>query len=174
MAAKIMVKCYYCGQQFDRANEPFEKPKGNRYAHKACYDKHMGTLSQEERDYAELVEYIKELLGASLTPRVWKQLKEYHEVNNYSYSGILKTLKWWYELKGNDIEKANGGIGIVPYVYQDACNYYYALYLASIANEGTDLEHYQPKVREFWIDPPQRVVKPPRLFNLDDLEEEEE
>lgn len=179
MAAKAMVKCYYCGQLFDRNSEPFEKPKGNRYAHKACYDKHMGNMSQEERDYEALVAYIKQLLGDSLNPRVWKQLKEYRDMRNdkgehmYTYSGMLKTLVWWYELQHNDIEKANGGIGIIPYVYQDALKYYYALYLASIANEGKDLEHYQPKVREFWIDPPQRVVKPPRLFNLDDLEEKE-
>lgn len=178
MAAKAMVKCLYCGQLFDRNNEPCEKPKGNRYAHKACYNKHMGTMSQEERDYEALVAYIKQLLGADLNPRVWKQLKEYKDTRNehgepmYTYSGMLKTLIWWYEIKHNDIEKANGGIGIIPFVYNDALKYYYALYLASIANEDKDVEHIQVKVREFFIEPPTRIVKPPRLFNLDDLEED--
>ena len=179
MATKAMVKCFYCQQLFDRNSEPFEKPKGNRYAHKACYDKHMGNMSQEERDYEALVEYIKQLLGKDLNPRVWKQLKEYREMRDnegnpmYTYSGMLKTLIWWYELKHNDIEKANGGIGIIPYVYQDALKYYYALYLAAVANEDKDVEHFQIKVRELTIEPPVRIVKPPRLFNLDDLEVEE-
>ena len=174
MATKAMVKCLYCGELFDRNSEPFEKPRGNRYAHKLCYDKHMNSMSQEERDYEELVEYIKDLLGSDINPRVWKQLKEYRaEPYKYSYSGILKTLKWWYEIRGNDVDKANGAIGIVPYVYKDACSYYYALYLAAVANEDKDIEHYATKVREFIIEPPMRIIKPPKLFNLDDLEEEE-
>ena len=178
MAAKAMVKCLYCGQLFDRNNEPCVKPKGNRYAHQACYNKHMGTMSQEEKDYEALVAYIKQLLGADLNPRVWKQLKEYKDTRNehgepmYTYSGMLKTLIWWYEIKHNDVEKANGGIGIIPFVYNDALKYYYALYLASIANEDKDVEHIQVKVREFFIEPPTRIVKQPRLFNLDDLEED--
>jgi hypothetical protein len=174
MAKQHLVKCLYCGVTFDCAKEPFEKPRGNRYAHKLCYDKHMNSMSQEERDYEALVEYIKELLGSDINPRVWKQLKEYRtDPYNYTYSGILKTLQWWYDIKGNDVERANGAIGIVPYVYKDACNYYYALYLAAVANEDKDLEHYKVKVREFVIEPPTRIIKPPKLFNLDDLEEEE-
>ena len=179
MATKAMVKCLYCGQLFDRNSESCAKPKGNRYAHQKCYETHMASMSQEERDYEALVEYIKQLLGKDLNPRVWKQLKEYREMRDsegnpmYTYSGMLKTLIWWYELKHNDIEKANGGIGIIPYVYQDALKYYYALYLAAVANEDKDVEHFQVKVREFSIEPPVRIVKPPRLFNLDDLEEEE-
>ena len=47
---------------------------------------------------------------------------------------MLKTLIYWYEIKGNSTEKANGGIGIIPYVYKDASEYYYSIYLAQIAN----------------------------------------
>lgn len=171
--AKHLVKCLYCGVTFDADKEPCEKPRGNRYAHKSCYDRHMASMSQEEQDYNELVEYIKRLLGDDINPRVWKQLREYKDNYKYTYSGILKTLKWWYELKGNSVEKANGAIGIVPYIYQQACQYYYALYLAALANEDKDIEHYQVKVKEFEIEPPIRLIKPLRLFNLDDMEEEE-
>ena len=173
MAAKAMVKCLYCGKMLDRNSEPCAKPKGNRYAHQKCYDKHMASMSQEERDYEELIEYIKHLLGEDLNPRVWKQLKEYKDVYKYSYSGILKTLKWWYDLKGNSVEKANGAIGIVPYVYQQACQYYYALYLAAVANEDKDVEHYKVTVREFSIEPPARIIKPPRLFKFEEDEDNE-
>lgn len=167
--AKHLVKCFYCGQTFDANTEPFAKPRVNRYAHAACHDKAESNKTQEERDYEALVEYIKALFG-NPNPRVWKQLKEYKDEYGYSYSGILKTLIWWYDIRHNDIEKANGGIGIVPYVYNDACDYYYALYLAQIANEDKDIEHLQMRVREFTIETPQPQRRPPRLFKFEEEE----
>lgn len=167
--AKHLVKCFYCGQTFDANTEPFAKPRANRYAHAACHDKAESNKTQEERDYEALVEYIKTLFG-NPNPRVWKQLKEYKDEYGYSYSGILKTLIWWYDIRHNDIEKANGGIGIVPYVYNDACDYYYALYLAQIANEDKDIEHLQMRVREFTIETPQPQRRPPRLFKFEEEE----
>lgn len=165
--AKRMVKCLYCGISFDANSEPWVKPRANRYAHTACYEKEQAGKTQEERDYEELVAYIKTLFGKTPNPRVWKQIKEFKESYDYSYSGMCKTLKWWYEVKGNSIEKANGGIGIIPYVYKDACSYYYALYLAAITNEDKNIEQCVAQVREFIIAPPRAEKRPPRLFNLD-------
>lgn len=170
MATKHLVKCFYCGKQFDAANEPYTKPRANRYAHASCDQQANANKTQEEKDYEALVEYIKHLFG-NPNPRVWKQLKEFKDVYNYTYSGMLKTLIWWFEIKHGDIEKANGGIGIIPYVYDQALQYYYALYLAQIANEGKDVEHYEVRVREFFIEEPQRIVKPPRLFKFEEDEE---
>ena len=167
--AKHLVKCFYCGQTFDANVEPFAKPRANRYAHAACHNQANANKTQEERDYEALVEYIKKLLG-NPNPRVWKQLKEYKELG-YTYSGIHKTLIWWYELKHNDIEKANGGIGIVPYVYEQASQYYYALYLAQIANEDKDVKTIQAHVREFTIEAPRAVRKRKRLFKFKEDEE---
>ena len=55
--------------------------------------------------------------------RIRKQIKQYREEYNYTYSGIRKALIYHYEIKGGDKSKANGGIGIVPYVYENAYNY---------------------------------------------------
>lgn len=30
------VKCFFCGERFDRDFEPFRKVSANRYAHKHC------------------------------------------------------------------------------------------------------------------------------------------
>lgn len=170
MAAKHLVKCFYCGKTFDAAQEPYTKPRANRYAHAACDQQANANKTQEEKDYEALVEYIKQLFGTP-NPRVWKQLKEFKDVYNYTYSGMLKTLIWWFEIKHADIEKANGGIGIIPYVYDQALQYYYALYLAQIANEDKDIEHYQVRVREFFIEEPKVTLKPPRLFKFEEDEE---
>ena len=170
MAAKHLVKCFYCGQQFDCNSEPYTKPRANRYAHAAGDQQANANKTQEERDYEALVEYIKQLFG-NPNQRVWKQLKEFKDVYNYTYSGMLKTLIWWFEIKHADIEKANGGIGIIPYVYDQALQYYYALYLAQIANEDKDIEHYRVRVREFVIEEPKRIPRPPRLFKFEEDEE---
>ena len=58
MAVRI-VKCKYCGIQFDRNAEPAVEVSARRYAHKACADKYQEKASQDELDYAELEKYIK-------------------------------------------------------------------------------------------------------------------
>jgi predicted transcriptional regulator len=41
-----------------------------------------------------------------------------------SYKGQLLTLKYFYEVKKNSIEKSNGSIGIIKYVWDEAERYY--------------------------------------------------
>lgn len=40
------------------------------------------------------------------------------------YKGQLLTLKYFFEVKKSPIEKANGSIGIIPYVYEESRAYY--------------------------------------------------
>ena len=82
---------------------------------------------------------------------------------------MLKTLIWWYEIKGNSKEKANGGIGIIPFVYKDALTYYYSLYLAQLANENVE-SIPKPKVKEIEIYSPEVYRRPPKMFNVEDEE----
>ena len=168
--AKHLVKCFYCGKTFDASIEPFTKPRANRYAHAACDQQANANKTQEEKDYEQLVEYIKQLFG-NPNPRVWKQLKEFKDMYGYTYSGMYKTLVWWFELKHGDIEKANGGIGIIPYVYDQASQYYYALYLAQIANEDANVAQMTEKVREFNIETPRAQRRSRRLFKFREEEE---
>lgn len=41
-----------------------------------------------------------------------------------SYQGQLLTLKYFYEVKKGKIERANGSIGIIPFIWADAAIYY--------------------------------------------------
>lgn len=109
-----------------------------------------------------------------ISPKVRKQIKSYIEQYNYTYSGMKKALVYFYEVKGNDISKANGGIGIIPYCYKDAYNYYYSLWLAKQKNEDKEIKLFVPIVREIVIEPPQ--LKPKRrkafCFFEEDLNEQ--
>ena len=129
MAKKIIVKCLYCGEPFDRNNPdiPFVQ-RGRRYAHQSCADEYNNSLTQEQKDLKDLIDYIKELLKEDYNfMKVKKQIEDYHKKYDYSYSGMLRSLKWFYEVKNNSIDKANGGIGIIPFIYNDAYKYYYLL-----------------------------------------------
>jgi hypothetical protein len=165
-----MVKCTVCGESFDRDKIQAVKSGARRYAHYTCLPE--GELvplpnAVVDQDLVDLENYIKNLLGDDYNPaRVKKQIKDYKNEYNYSYSGMLKALIWFYEVKGNSIEKANGGIGILPFVYQDAYNYYYSLYLAQLVNEEKDVNQYKTKVREIVIKSPSVAEKPIRLFDL--------
>ena len=97
------------------------------------------------------------------------EIKEFTTEHNYTYSGILKSLVYFYEVKGNSKDKANGGIGIVPFIYQDAYNYYYDLFVAQSRNQGKDVSEITSKVREISIRPPQRPIAK-RFFNFLDEE----
>jgi hypothetical protein len=165
------VTCVYCGERFNRDKEPTTQISARRYAHKHCAEEHEENKSQEEKDLEALEKYIMHLFNEPyVNARVRKQLKEYKEQYQFTYSGMLKTLIYWYEIKGNSTEKANGGIGIIPYIYNDACKYYYTLYLAKLANESKDIQAYRPKEKVIEIFPP--TVQPKRIRLLFDDDKE--
>ena len=104
-----------------------------------------------------------------IDPRIRKQIKQYIEDYHYTYSGIHKSLTYFYEIKGNSIDKANGGIGIVPYIYQKAYQYYFSLWEAQQKNKDVIIEEYVPIVKEIIIPPPQRKQKKRKLFIPENL-----
>lgn len=163
------VICLYCNERFDADKEPFVKPHQRRYAHKSCAEKRENERSQEEKDLEALEKYIMQLLDEPyINAKVRKQLKDFQKQYNYTYSGMLKSLVWFYEIQGHSTENANGGIGIIPFIYNQACDYYYSLYLAKLANEDKDVENYKPTVKEITISSPRVWRKPPRLFLLEE------
>lgn len=95
-------------------------------------------MSEVEKDRMALENYIKHLFQVDFVPPLaQKQLKDYMNSSErrYTYSGILKTLKYFYEIKHGDISKAKNGIGIVPFVYDDAYVYWRSIWEAQQANK---------------------------------------
>ena len=178
--AKHWVKCYYCDETFDTSSTPFVAINAKRYAHKSCHEKKLANESQQEKDKRTLHEYIKELFHFTEIPlKITKQIQTYafDPQYRYTYSGMYKTLKYFYEIQGNSIDKANGGIGIIPYVYAQAFEYWKAIWEAQQLNEGVDLRKYILPSREIHLPPPQRepMVRTRKLFAfLDDDDNNEE
>lgn len=89
---------------------------------------------------------------------------------------MLKTLKYFFEVKGHTTEKANGGIGIIPFVYEDARNYYYDIWVTQQENQQrvNVTQQIVLPVREIHIKPPERqpMKHIRKLFTFLDEEEE--
>ena len=164
------VTCAYCKKPMSKKDADCVMIANGKYVHAACQELEN---NREKTDKEQLEEYIKELFQISyIDPRVKAQIKKYIDEYNYTYSGIRKALMYHYEIKGGDKSKANGGIGIVPYVYQHAYEYHYNLWLAQQKNKDVKIELYEPRVKEIVIPRPQRKVKKRQLFTFLDESEE--
>lgn len=165
------VKCSICNVEFDRDRIQAVKVSARRYAHYDCKpDGELVPLAANvDPDQVKLLDYIKGLLGESYNAaRVRKQLKDYIENDHFTYSGILGSLVYWYEVKGNSIEKANGGIGIVGFIYNDARSYFARIQSANDINEEEDILNYSIEEEYIEIESPRVMSRGVKLFDLED------
>ncbi len=171
------VKCLYCNKIFDARPEDkdivWTKPRSNRYAHIDCSKNKETLVKQEDQDFEALYQYVKQEQGDNFNFVQFKKVTDkWKEDYDYTYSGMLKSLQYFYEIKKNSKKKfKEGSLGIIPFCYVQAYNYYYNLYLAS-QRAGTG--SYTTSQREIIIDAPQAKVRPPKLFNLDMEDTDEE
>lgn len=99
------------------------------------------------------------------------QITQYTTKYNYTHTGIMQSLYYFYHIQNNDTKKANDGIGIVPYVYNNAFNYFYDLWKAQNTNRDKVISDYVPEVIEVTIPVPVKENKMKRLFNFLDKDE---
>lgn len=163
------VICKICGKQFDRDKIQAVKCGNRRYAHYTCYPEGekipLPQRTQEESDLIKLKSYINYLYGKKANwALIMTQIKEFQQKDNYTLTGILKTLKYFYEIKHGSVENSNYGIGIVKFCYQDATNYYYNLFLINEKNKEVQSKNLNI-VKEIEIEPPS-IKKKKRLFKF--------
>lgn len=109
------VKCAHCGQAIIK--EDVVKRKDKNY-HTACVE--------EYEDKLALFDYCCNLWGLkAVGPVIARQAKNFRD-KGYTYKGMMFTLKYFYEIKNNDKNRYKGHetIGIIPYVYEEAKEFY--------------------------------------------------
>lgn len=99
-------------------------------------------------------------------------MNDYIREYQYTYSGMLKALVYFYEVKGNNKNKANGGIGIIPFIYKDAYNYYYNLWMIQQSNKDKNIIDYVPKLKEIKIPIPKKEPRKRSVFTFLDEQED--
>lgn len=157
-----LVKCQFCEQLVDK---DLTVRYDNKNFHKDC---------QEEYKYKkEIYKYVAHLFGFKNEnkpgPVIISQLKLFREkYPHYTYKGILAALTYFYDIKKGSKKKANEGIGIVPYVYDDAQEYYQKLSykqekVAETISKQLEQEPVVIKVKK------QMEKKEKPLYNLEEL-----
>ena len=115
------VKCPICGELNYKEDST---QAGTRYYCKGeCLEEILEKQSEKDRekeDWSELYHYIIEIYGHKPTGMMFKQLGDYRkDPYNYTNKGMYLTLKYFYETKGQTAME-NRGLGIIPYIYEDA------------------------------------------------------
>lgn len=110
------VKCPYCQDKLDK-DEAYEYKK--RYYHHKCFE----TWELEKTHRKELMEYISVLYNKPPSGLILKQIKDFQEEYKYKLKGMELALRYFHETLGNRPQE-NGGIGIIPFVYEEAKNHY--------------------------------------------------
>lgn len=163
---KFGSKCYICEKcDCNKKTIPFLNSK--LFVHEEC-------LKDDNPDDKELLfRTILRLFDYTMVPsNIIKTINKMVESYGYTYSGIQKTLEYWYDLNKNDISKANGNINIVPYVYEKAKQYYKAIWIAERANKNIDIPSAeQIKTTEIKIKHQERQEKRKSKFSFLDKEE---
>lgn len=176
------VLCKICGKRFDRDVIQAVRVGSRRYAHAECDPENKDFVpldetkkkkkeekSLEEEDLTKLKSYINKKMGKMANwVLITRQIKQYKKDYNYTYSGILKSLIYFIDVKKNGLEKSNGGIGIVPFTYNEARDYYYALWLAQQQNKDKLIKD---TVKEIIIKEPRKSGVIKKFFDLGENDE---
>lgn len=87
-----------------------------RYYHESCFNEWRNRAS--DRD--SLISYVMELYNIKRpTGMMLMQIKRFHEEFGYKYKGMELTLRYFYEILGNNVREGDG-LGIIPYIYEEA------------------------------------------------------
>ncbi len=106
-----MPKCPHCNNEV-KEEEAIYNTNTKRYYHESCYNVLL--------DRKKLIDYVCELFNYKKpSVKVYQQMSSYYEYG-ISYADMLLALKYFYEIKKGDINKSQGGIGIIPYVLEEA------------------------------------------------------
>lgn len=106
-----MKKCPVCNKEVNEEEATYNI-NTKRYYHEHCY--------QILLDRKKLCDYICELFNYKKpSVKIYQQMTSYYN-KGISYADMLLALKYFYEVKKGDINKSQGGIGIISYVLNEA------------------------------------------------------
>ena len=111
-----IVHCRVCKQEINKKTQlegiDWVMPSKNWYYHKECFNT-WGKKKNDVHAQAEDEDF----------PKFKKQWDSFLK-KGYKAKGIFFCIKYFYEIKNGDRSKAEGGIGIIPHIYEDGREYW--------------------------------------------------
>ena len=177
-------KCTVCGRFIDE--QEIIRVNNKKYC-SICGE----PVLKKANEYKELMEYIYNLCNKdqAVMGLVSKQIKDFVEKNEYTYTGILFTLKYVFELREEKLEfRPEMGLAFVPYYYVEARNFHKQVYQLDLTPEE-EIERALEESRKFitielkrsdlnaeeekfWDE--QRKKMGREMLDMDDIEEDED
>lgn len=129
--AKHIVQCRFCKKKFDAEKDKegivwVQKSKG-WYYHKDCYETWKNENLKKDDEWKERIyDFIAHDLKVSYDFFMCEtQLINYVEKDKIgTYKGIYFALKYFYQVKNGDWNKGHGGLGIIPFIYEESTKYW--------------------------------------------------
>lgn len=103
---------------------------------------------QEYKEKQELYAYIENLTKTAMTVKAYKNIDDYVKKYNFTYAGILAAMRYYYDMLDNPV--VGDGVGIIPYIYEEA--QVYMNELEEVAKKNAAItsnelaQMYQPRV----------------------------
>ena len=140
---------------------------GDRFAHADCKAKES---NETKNDSEKLFEYIMLLYNEGFVdPAKQKSIKNMIDTYGFTLSGIHGTLVYLFEVLKKKPTDSNY-LGIVPYYYTKAKNYYTELARVKEVNSQKNIENYKPK--ELKVKTRERNREPMKKAKFSILDEE--
>lgn len=159
------MKCAECEKLVDKDQAV---KYNNKNFHPQCYGAKLER--QELFDYICMIFKLKKP-----GPKVNSQRRTFIDKYGFSDVGMLNALKYIYEVKKDNPAKAREGIGLIPYVYEEAENYFKQqerIQQEIAISMAAAIE--QTKTKVIHIKRKNQTPKQGELIDLTEIEEEEE
>jgi len=127
-----IVKCRICKQKFDTDANDFTLVGQKSYYHKSCYENWIRERNNpqakgdEDFWYESIVDYlyrdVKMSIDFKKLDSQWKSFTKPEK--KMTPKGIYFAVRYYYSVIKGDKEKALGGIGIVPNIYNESARYW--------------------------------------------------
>jgi len=127
-----IVMCRLCKKRFNTDLEEAVLEGQKAYYHKSCYEIWKKNLDNPQGDmeadfwYEALVDYLYRDVKMSINfPKLQNQWSNFTKPGrNMTPKGIFFAMKYFYDVQKGEVEKAMGGIGIVPNIYARSAEYW--------------------------------------------------
>lgn len=165
-----MPKCRICHYPIDVKKEKEDidwiMPSTNYYYHRVCYDTWKAAPATDDEWIEMIFDFIARDMKFSYNYHTCKaQINKFWKENKINPKGIYFTLKYFYEVKKNPWEKGHGGIGIVPWVFNDAKAYW----IEQERKKRGFIAALEQQAKERTVIKITRTEKKKEKYNLDDI-----
>lgn len=127
-----IVMCRLCKKRFDADTEPYVVENKQSYYHAKCHEEWIEKRNNINADltenewYETLIDYlyrdVKMPIDFQKVQSQWKNFIKPEK--NMTPKGIFFAVKYFYDVMHGNTDKALGGIGIVPSIYNKSAEYW--------------------------------------------------